>query len=342
MDEKRKYVSVIIPTYNGSETIGRALESLKNQSMKNFEVVIVDDNGVGTKEQLATENVISKYKKALNIKYIAHKRNNNGAAARNTGIHESEGEYICFLDDDDIYLEDRIKNALHKIEYTKCDFVFCNVIIQRNGQLVGIVKTEIYDDIQKALLLNTGLFGTGSNIFVRKKICVEIKGFNEEYYRRQDNEFLLRALEKCTYCVIDSIDIVKINNGINNIPSYEKLISSNKRYFQDFKYLIEKLSKKETNKFFASQYSWIYFCCLMKNDTSNSKKVLLKLKSYRRLTLTEQFQTFLTKIRFNTVSGLQLLQPFMSKGKSLIKKRRLLNQLDNHVIEQLKRFEILT
>ena len=62
-------VSVIIPTHKGSNSIKKALNSLVNQTYKDFEVIVVDDNGEGTDEQIKTQYAIQQYEKTLDIKY---------------------------------------------------------------------------------------------------------------------------------------------------------------------------------------------------------------------------------------------------------------------------------
>ena len=85
-------VSIIIPTYKGSDNIKRAVESALSQTYEQVEVYVVDDNGSGSKEQIETENELKCYEGDDRVHYIAHERNINGSAARNTGIKASKGE----------------------------------------------------------------------------------------------------------------------------------------------------------------------------------------------------------------------------------------------------------
>ncbi|PKC52446.1 nucleotide-diphospho-sugar transferase [Rhizophagus irregularis] len=89
-------VSVIIPVYNRENKIKIALESLINQSYQNFEAIIIDD---GSTDQ--TAKVIKEYN-CSNFRYV-YQENSGVSVARNKGIAESKGEYICFLDSDDFY-----------------------------------------------------------------------------------------------------------------------------------------------------------------------------------------------------------------------------------------------
>ena len=98
-------VSVIIPTYKSPSTLTRAVDSvLQQQGYYDYELVIVDDNSPESVERKETEQVMAKYTTNSKVKYIKQSRNLNGAVARNRGVKESQGELICFLDDDDIFL----------------------------------------------------------------------------------------------------------------------------------------------------------------------------------------------------------------------------------------------
>src|SRR3989338_8677774 len=96
-------VSVIIPTHNRPELLKRAVKSVLNQTYKDLEVIVVDDG----LEKRADETVNSFNDSRL--KYIQHPEEKGGSAARNTGIKNSSGEFIAFLDDDDEWLPEKLE-----------------------------------------------------------------------------------------------------------------------------------------------------------------------------------------------------------------------------------------
>ena len=87
-----------------------------NQNYSNIELIVVDDNNSGTEYRRNVENIMSEYKLGENFKYIKHKENLNGAAARNSGIKNSSGKYIAFLDDDDVFSKNRIRSLVNELE----------------------------------------------------------------------------------------------------------------------------------------------------------------------------------------------------------------------------------
>ena len=93
----------------------------------------------------------------------------NGAYARNVGMSKATGQYISFLDDDDIYVKERIEVCLKYLkENVEYDAVYTNTIILTKGIVTAEVKAEKSGELQKELLLNKNMLGTGSNIFLSK------------------------------------------------------------------------------------------------------------------------------------------------------------------------------
>ena len=109
--------SVVIPVYNKSNTIADALDSVLSQTYSDFEIVIVDD---GSKDDL--KSVTDKYLDRDNIKLITQE-NGGVSVARNTGIKNSQGDFICFLDADDQYLNNHLEVLDGMIKkYPECSY----------------------------------------------------------------------------------------------------------------------------------------------------------------------------------------------------------------------------
>ena len=126
----KKLVSVIIPTHGGGEHLNQTITSVFEQDYPNLEIIVVDDNGKGTPNQLKTNRVIEPFLKNEKFSYIVHEINSNGAVARNTGFKSSKGDYIAFLDDDDIYLPSKISSQVEVMEQRDDNWgmAFCSYI----------------------------------------------------------------------------------------------------------------------------------------------------------------------------------------------------------------------
>ncbi len=96
-------ISVVIPTYNRANLIGRAIESVSKQTYKNLEIIVVDD---------ASSDNTAEVIKAIDeprIKYVVHEKNGGSDKARNTGVEAASGDYVAFLDSDDVWLPNKIE-----------------------------------------------------------------------------------------------------------------------------------------------------------------------------------------------------------------------------------------
>ena len=111
-------VSVIIATYKREKELERALNSLKEQQYQNIEVIVVNDNAnniMNSKVDAIVQEFV-KNNPTLDVKYITNPENKGSAETRNIGIRAAEGKYITFLDDDDIYMPEKIKRQVEFME----------------------------------------------------------------------------------------------------------------------------------------------------------------------------------------------------------------------------------
>lgn len=178
-------VSVIIPTYNRGYIIERAIKSVLSQSYKNFELIVVDDGSTDdTKFRL--ENYPMKY---------LHQENRGVSHARNRGLEVANGEYICFLDSDDEWLESKLdKQVRFFIDNPNMKWVHTEEIWIRNGKRVNQMKKHQKSGGDQFIpSLNLCLIGA-STVMMQKEVLVEQKGFNKDYIVCEDYDLWLRLL----------------------------------------------------------------------------------------------------------------------------------------------------
>lgn len=116
-------LSVIIPAYNVESTLQRAVDSVLSQSMKEFEVIIVDDGSTDGTGPLC--DAIESQDQRIRV---IHQANGGLSAARNTGINQAQGDYLAFLDSDDEYVNDIFPYFIGPIKNTKwtCSYLILN------------------------------------------------------------------------------------------------------------------------------------------------------------------------------------------------------------------------
>lgn len=141
-------VSIIIPIYNVAPYIEACLQSVFHQTYKDIEIIIIDDCGTDNSMEIV-ERIVSTYKEKISIKTLHHNQNKGLSAARNTGIKKATGEYLFFLDSDDLLPNDAIQNLVYQTtKHPNIDFV------------IGEIKTIGTENRSYPLLSDTYL---GSN-----------------------------------------------------------------------------------------------------------------------------------------------------------------------------------
>lgn len=205
-----KLVSIIIPTYKGNTFLKRAINSALSQSYSNIEVIVVDDNNPDTQDRLETERVMGAFIDNPMVRYIKHEKNKNGSAARNTGVKNSKGEYLAFLDDDDELLPSKIESMVSRLEDLPLEWgaAYSNYeVIRPNGQRLHYGEKKEGALLKDALMRNL-MIAAGSNLLVRKSVFNELNGFDESFKRNQDLEFLVRLLKEYKIAYVDNLGLI--------------------------------------------------------------------------------------------------------------------------------------
>ncbi|HIH4995921.1 TPA: glycosyltransferase family 2 protein [Morganella morganii] len=187
-------VSIIIPTHGRPEFLLRAVESVMQQTYKNIEIIIVDDN----EDPIAHDQTFSILKKIkssethASIKYFFDGKNRGGSLARNKGIEISTGDYITFLDDDDIYLPEKIKSQVEHLIENNLDVSVCDMYFKRNGKFLNVGNCYAQVDNFNSFLLS-GISYTPM-IMSSKQAMIDINGFTDTP-RFQDHVLMLKLFE---------------------------------------------------------------------------------------------------------------------------------------------------
>lgn len=238
-----KKVSVIIPMHNSSKYIEECIGSVLNQSYKNFEVIVVDDN--------SADNSVSIVENMNNdrIKIIKLDQNVGAATARNTGINAATGKLICFLDSDDYWAFDKLEKQVELIEQNNYEFIYSDYAYLKNGKVQHIAHVPESINYNQALK-NTTIFT--STVMFNMELLSKDDIYMPSVQKGQDTLTWWKILKKGI-----------IAHGINEVLAYyrvgEKSLSSNK-----FKALKRtwKLYGLEHIGFFKKLY---YFSCYICN-----------------------------------------------------------------------------
>lgn len=193
-------VSVIIPAYNSELYIREAIESALAQTYKDLEIIVIDDDSTDKTGQIAKSF-------GSGLTYIRHNHNRGPSAARNTGIKHVNGEYIAFLDSDDIWLPNKIQEQIKLLENNKdialvySDGYRVNLSGLEMGLLFNIVKPYRGFVFEELILDN---FIPTSSVIVRKDILNEVGTFNDRFLISQDFDLYLRIAESYEIDFVDA------------------------------------------------------------------------------------------------------------------------------------------
>ena len=276
-------LSVIVPTYNSSNTIERLIHSLSNQISKDFEIVFIDDN--------STDNTVDLILKALensNIpsQLIVNETNKGPGYSRNRGLEKASGDYIVFIDSDDIVREDHLSTFYDSIEGHDSVFVK-GLKVDNEGNLFDF-KVDRFDSIIELSIRNNHIIKATDIInlemlmeipfsFVlmlyKKEIILnnDIR-FNEEFNYGEDTEFAIRYLSNCddvkfvnkyTYYYYQEEESISRFSSLDRFESVQ-LFEGLYDYFNEFSHpvfadLSEKLIHSRIPKFIFGNMNYFFY-----------------------------------------------------------------------------------
>lgn len=180
-------ISVIIPAYNSQATIQETIESVLEQTFPDFEIIVVNDGS-----QDSTLEIISRIQDPR-LKIFSY-ANSGASVSRNRGFAQSQGEFIAFLDGDDLWTKDKLESQLTALQNNpQADIAYSwSDCIDENSQFLrrgGYAKANgnIY-----AQLLLLDILENGSNPLIRRQAVADVDGFDESLLAGQDWDFYLR------------------------------------------------------------------------------------------------------------------------------------------------------
>jgi len=285
-------VSVIIPTYKRNKTLERAIKSVLRQTFKNYEIIIVDDNDEKSKYRKHNEIMMRKYQNNEKIIYLKHKKNLNGAAARNTGIFHSKSKYIAFLDDDDEYLENKLElqiNLLEKLDnswggvFCGCNHYIGRKLIRKNLNLgSGNLKND--------LLLKKIKFSFGSTALLRRSVLNELNGFDDTFNRYQDGELLIRFFRKYKIAFINQVLVNGYFDDRKNVPDTDSLIRTNEKILKKYKKDIDEMPKDLQMEVYKRHSLEIVRAFIRRRELKGALNYYKKAKMYTNLSVVDYFK----------------------------------------------------
>lgn len=201
--------SVIIPNYNRSSSVKVAINSVLEQTFKDFEVIIVDDK--------STDNSLEELNKIKDDKLRVFQlgKNSGAAAARNYGASMARGEFISFLDSDDYYEKEFLEESYQILSNTASNigFMWTGVRYHTKKNVYNRSWTPVRRKNAYLSFLHSLQIGSGSGISIKRLAFIESGGFNESLSASEDTDFFLRFTQKYDYRNSEKILVNVIKTG---------------------------------------------------------------------------------------------------------------------------------
>ncbi len=203
---KKIKVSVVVPAYNVQDYIGECIESIINQSLKDIEIIIIDD---GSDDK--TLSIIKEYEKKHPKLKVIHTENRGVSAARNLAIENSIGEYISFVDGDDYINQDMLKLLYNKCVSLNAEVSVCKLIRDTNG--ICKLSSEDFPDESKKYSVKDNL-----DLFLAAKSYPCNKLFKRELFTKNKLFFPLNQRFEDSYLIYEVMlkaqSIVFVDEGL--------------------------------------------------------------------------------------------------------------------------------
>lgn len=278
-------LSVIIPVYNTEKYLKRCLESIINQTLKELEIIIINDGSTDNSDIICSEYV----KKDKRIKYIITE-NKGGSSARNIGIQEATSDFITFVDSDDFIDKNMYEKMLEKLITEKTDFIMCGhkVITERNTERKKLKE-------ESSLILQDGFSSVWNKIFKINILKENNILFPEQYQAGEDLVFSMKYLfsslngysivkgEFYNYVVRgDSISFKFIDQRTKLIEAYKDIFEDkrHKSFIEELKILFKKQICKD---YFNGINRVIYKKRYSKDDKLKILKSMDKIDKFNKI-----------------------------------------------------------
>lgn len=237
--EKKPLLSVIIPVYNVKDYLREALDSVRNQSYKNVEFIVIDDGSTDS-----SGDIVDEYKSKDDRFLVYHQENAGLSTTRNRGMRRAQGDIIYFFDSDDVLVEGTFEKVIGRMQETDSQLVFFGlVLIDKDGKKARGYTQKKRSEVEKPIagkdflhqMITTNMYGAVVQKYFIRKSFLDKNNLNfEDNQIHEDESFTLEAL-----CLADRItsfsetmiekrlrqhSIMSTEKGIKNVEGWARAI----------------------------------------------------------------------------------------------------------------------
>lgn len=308
-------VTVVIPNYNRTDLLRKAIRSVQDQTLKPLEVIVVDDCS-SPEHAPVVQSIVESFAPYLNIKLLTNEENRGANYSRNRGIFQAKGRYIAFLDSDDLWMPEKLEVQLSTIDRTKANDT--RPVLSATGRYRiasdgKILQRQFHDAFSPERIRQSNFIGTLSSTLVETWVARHVHGFEETLAACQDWDFFIRLSDYVqfvgtaeTLCVYADHDETRIS--LNNKRRLRAHLQIYKRHLRS------SLERSKLREFYRN----------IAEDLQEMRKTKRASRFYRKSVSLKP-----TKSRFKRWLFQQLLGDFLPREVPNIKQDRYGGYLRN-------------
>lgn len=219
-------VTVVVPVYDQAELLSEALESVANQTFERYEVVVVDDAS-----PRSHESVVASF--GPEFRLVIHDRNRGAGAARNTGIEQANGEYVAFLDADDMWRPEKLRRQCETLERSPSEvgLVYTGFVQYDTQGQAWAHEPTAHGDIYADELERDRIYPT-STVMIRRECLDEVGWFDPDLPSRQDYDLWIRVTESYEVAYVDAILVEKREQSGSISMDFDRRVEGDRAVFE--------------------------------------------------------------------------------------------------------------
>lgn len=226
------FFSVVIPTYNRAELLRQAVQSVLDQTFDNFELIIVDDGSSDT-----TSEVVAEFDDHR-ISFVLNDHGKGGAGTRNAGIIRSRGEWVAFLDDDDMWLPEKLERQYQKIQAADKDVgLVYSGHVKFKPDTCQITYTFVpqHEGWLYEHLLYKNVIGGLYSVVIKRGILEEVGSLDERFPALQDADLYVRVAKLCKVAFVKE-PLVRVRKSETGriTTNYDSKLRGNQLFWKKF------------------------------------------------------------------------------------------------------------
>lgn len=304
-------ISIIVPVYNVKDYLIKCLESIYNQTLKNYEVIIVDDGSTD-----GCSKIIDDYCKDKNNFYVYHKKNGGLMSAWLEGVKHISGDYIGFVDSDDYIEATMFEKMVKYAEDYRCDIVMCDrydvyhsdIKISKSCIEPGLYQGKEIEKIYKSILPTfNGKHITNArwNKIFRKEIFLKNIKYCNHKSRICEDRFITPACifsAKSFYYLDEPLYYYVQREGSNHSKSSEKLQDAMELLYQIQKKVLKDNELEEQYVELVERANLNYLRLMLERNFADVGNEKVKIKLAKRILESKEYRYCIKKYK-NDLSG---------------------------------------